>query len=341
MNDPEPIVAVLGNGLGNQMSCIAGALEYAKTKCRLGRKVVIDAIGLWKGVNKHEDGQEFTAMRFWTGLAQVKEKSRDAVSEYVHEKFLPQHFFNAVWEYKRRKKSCAILYKGYSYHHFASMEILKETVLNHIIVPTLSESVHALTGLPNLDHCFFLHIRRGDYITKLNRLLFGVDLYSTYYNSALQHFAKQLKGGARILVCSDDILWCQQNLSSLYAQVPLYAWCYCKALRADDTLTLMASCALGGITSNSSLSWWGMVLGKFKSENSTDRVYVTPENFVRILWPFQSVESSQVALPRNVKTEQTGDVYMVDKALMVLTLTLALLLLVLPVKTWVFLALSL
>ena len=313
MNDDnvEPIVAVLANGLGNQMSCIAGAIEYAKTLCS-GRRVIVDAKGICMGINKHEENaEEFAAVKFWTGMAHVHTKPQNAASEYMHEKFLP-HFqlINDAWALQRRNKNITILYKGYSYHHFATERILQETVERNVSIPPLSSSVPELTGLPSLDHCFYLHIRRGDFITLVNRIVFGINL-TAYYHAAFKRFSSKLKLGARVLVFSDDIRWCQKNLPRVYKEVPPSAWCYATAIRADDTLILMASCKLGGITANSSLSWWGMILGNYKLKEG-DKIYVTPENFIRALWPFQSIEASKVTLPRGVMSEKTGDVYIVN-----------------------------
>ena len=311
----EPVVAVLANGLGNQMSCIAGAIEYASDPRRAGRPIKLDGHGLWGGKNKHEENPpEAAALKFWPDLPRLERRQGKSVSEYAHEHFLP-HFkaLNIFWETQRRNKNVTILYKGYSYHHFASENVLKDVVTRYAIVPSPSKSIYELTAgnIRDLDNAFFIHIRRGDFKNVWNRRIFGIDLHKQYYPKALAKFAGYLHAGARVLVCSDDIPWCKKNLVRLYPQVPVAAWTYCNAARADDTLVFMASCKLGGITANSSLSWWGMVLGSYKF-HTEKRLYITPKNFIRVAWPLQSATKSRVLLPHGVVSIETGDLYMDD-----------------------------
>jgi hypothetical protein len=90
----------------------------------------------------------------------------------------------------------------------------------------------------------FLHVRRGDY---LKNPVNNVDL-TQYYKNALT-FVKPEIG---ILVCSDDIPWCKENLPKF----GLYKWIWFEG-NDVETWRAMSKCRYGGICANSTFSWWG------------------------------------------------------------------------------------
>lgn len=96
----------------------------------------------------------------------------------------------------------------------------------------------------------FMHVRRGDYlleVTKHHR----VDL-KEYFRRAL---SSAMQPNMYVLVCSDDIEWCKNNLPLLYSEyVKNWVW-----FEGNDveTLRAMARCEYGGICANSTFSWWG------------------------------------------------------------------------------------
>jgi hypothetical protein len=167
---------------------------------------------------------------------------------------------------------------------------LERLVQQHAVIPALSRSleelVPAFTAEPDgLLRATFLHVRRGDYTKAVNRVMFGLDL-ENYYRRGLALVLSKA-GAAKVLVCSDDVPWCQMHLPTLYPEVPARCWVYqsssCSGL---ETLSLMARCGQGGILANSSLSWCAAVLGRALGANRHQRTYVTPSYFLRNPWPF-------------------------------------------------------
>jgi hypothetical protein len=115
------------------------------------------------------------------------------------------------------------------------------------------------TAVPALpyDSCAFLHIRRGDYLLPVCAH-HNVDL-TTYRRCALAAYDASVK----IVVCSDDVEWCQRSLPALYGDlVADDRWVFLDAETTNiATLAVMARCGAGGICSNSTFSWWGSCLG--------------------------------------------------------------------------------
>lgn len=311
----QPIVPLMSNGLGNQMSCIAGAFEFQAACLAKGdhRQVLLDSWNVLRGKNKHEASTHVpAAIQFWPAVPSLPRDADVRRRVPVHTMGIfralrVDSVKSALLGLDWRDPGTAIEYRGIAHHHFATEDTLRETVSRHAVIPPLSAPLETLAGgLVSLEGALFLHVRRGDYHSNLVlREMFSVDLYKQYYGNALEHFAKEIAVGSHVLVCSDDIAWCTANLPARYPQVPRSAWVFSSAARADDTLVLMATCGLGGITANSSLSWWGMVLGKYKGDEQ--RKYVTPSHFTRALWPLSARKDARTLRPLGVLTENTGD----------------------------------
>jgi len=99
----------------------------------------------------------------------------------------------------------------------------------------------------------FMHVRRGDYLHLANRHHY-VDLDS-YYRTALSLFPDD----CMILVVSDDIQWCREELPRRYGDiVGAHRWILAGEQTSDyHTLGLMSQCTAGGVCANSTFSWWG------------------------------------------------------------------------------------
>jgi len=87
-----------------------------------------------------------------------------------------------------------------------------------------------------------LHVRRGDY---LNLQHVHPVCTKQYYDNALKTLGKEIEN---ILIFSDDIEWCKQNLK----------YDNCEFISDEDynELYLMSRCK-NNIIANSSFSWWG------------------------------------------------------------------------------------
>lgn len=131
----------------------------------------------------------------------------------------------------------------YGYFQYESyLKPCKSEVLNLF---DLSIRPEVLEKYNDINNAYFLHIRRGDYVGNSYHEL---DLIE-YYRRAIQHV-----GGGIAYIVSNDIEWCKQ-------------WDFLKTVphrfveeNDVDTLIIMSRCGLGGITANSTFSWWGLYL---------------------------------------------------------------------------------
>jgi hypothetical protein len=104
-----------------------------------------------------------------------------------------------------------------------------------------------------------IHIRRGDYVS-------GSDMYPLqsieYYKNGLEIIGDY----DSILVFSDDIDWCKNNL-------PFEKMLFSENLSNVEDLTLMSKCK-HNIIANSSFSWWGAYLN-----TNLHKKIVAPKNW--------------------------------------------------------------
>ena len=102
---------------------------------------------------------------------------------------------------------------------------------------------------PEIEHAYFLHARRGDYV---GNSFHELDL-TNYYKTAIERIQRTHPHAVAYIV-SNDIEWCNQW--SLLHDLPH------RFINENevDTLAIMIRCGLGGISSNSSFSWWGLYL---------------------------------------------------------------------------------
>ena len=105
-----------------------------------------------------------------------------------------------------------------------------------------------------------IHVRRGDYL-KLS------DIHPPqtveYYKNAVDIIGKNHK----FFIFSDDIVWCEQNLSFISDGV------FCKNNKDFEDLYLMSLCR-HNIIANSSFSWWGAWLNK-----NNDKKIIAPKKW--------------------------------------------------------------
>jgi hypothetical protein len=113
----------------------------------------------------------------------------------------------------------------------------------------------------------------------------------SYYDRAMNHFPED----AQCIIFSDDIEWCKRQTTFSksrrpHAPAPFFAG---RELSALDVIQLMAACTRGGITANSTLSWWG----GFLNPSQTKRVVMPTPWFTNawdtsgLYWPGSTVLS--------------------------------------------------
>ncbi|OUS41708.1 glycosyl transferase family 11-domain-containing protein [Ostreococcus tauri] len=116
-----------------------------------------------------------------------------------------------------------------------------------------------------------LHVRRGDY-TKLNELYNVLD--SNYYLRALSLIEGRID---HVIIVSDDVSWCEENLASKIAHRVVFS-----PFKDDlfDFVLLHLSEIL--VIANSSFSWWAAFLKHVRSTNKTNDASIRV--FAPALW---------------------------------------------------------
>jgi len=113
-------------------------------------------------------------------------------------------------------------------------------------------SIHKGMNFEN-EQTVSLHFRRGDYV--------GADDFYTTLNNGYYHDALDIIGDYdRVLIFSDDIAWCKENLK-------FRNMIFSEGLSNVEDLALMSKCH-HNIIANSSFSWWAAKL----NENSNKKI---------------------------------------------------------------------
>ena len=105
----------------------------------------------------------------------------------------------------------------------------------------------------------FIHVRRGDYISKTNFATFGNICTDNYYNRAIEIIEAKILN-PKYFVFSDDIEWCKKQLS--FNNATYIDWNIADNSPID--MFLMANCKYS-IIANSTFSYWGSRLITNKS----------------------------------------------------------------------------
>lgn len=110
-----------------------------------------------------------------------------------------------------------------------------------------------------------LHVRRGDYVTSKSAASVLGTLDVAYYRRAMKHLSELHK---TVVVFSDDLEWCRENLrlgeALVFPEAPL---------TPVEDLTLMSRCR-AHVIANSSFSWWGAWL-----DPTPGKLVVAPEQW--------------------------------------------------------------
>ena len=97
---------------------------------------------------------------------------------------------------------------------------------------------------------YSMHVRRGDYVYAHSEDHWGNLHRDGYYSKVLD----SIQENVILLVMSDDIAWCKENIRSKFET-------YYIEFNEYETLYLMSKCD-GNIIANSTFSWWGAFLNK-------------------------------------------------------------------------------
>jgi len=141
------------------------------------------------------------------------------------------------------------------------------------VPPELVEIVRALLPEQPWEITAFVHVRRGDYFTAWGE---PQCLPPSYTAAAVRRLAAAFArresaahGGRqrtlRLLLCSDDDAWLASAAPLALLPTDAVLTRAPPSMTAAETLVAMSLCAVGGVTANSTLSWWGGALGVMRA----------------------------------------------------------------------------
>lgn len=270
-NQTRFLYILLHGGLGNQMFQLASAYGMARNS---GRYLV--------ALNTQNKAQY---------------PHQSSAQEYTHSFFrntpcimaTPEIFQNPSIE---KYSEMGDISKGFQYHpEIVSTE--KDILLNGYFQneqyfrpyrqELLTEWQHPLLAqklqetYPNLSQSYFFHVRRGDY---LGNPLYEID-WDNYYSRALDTILELETGSEhiQIYVFSNDNEFCKtyRLFSDYLKQYPKITFTLIEGLGAMESLIFMSQCSAGGITSNSTFSWWGGYLNPRE-----DKLVILPKQWVNL-----------------------------------------------------------
>ena len=155
---------------------------------------------------------------------------------------------------------------SYKYFEKATSEIKKQFSLKSPLSKYSQQQKEIILKAPA---SISIHIRRGDYITKYEKIYAHLNL--DYYNSAAKLIKEKInKERVNIFVFSDDIGWCKQNFKSTEDVIFIEN----TTNKPDhEDLFLMSYCS-HNIIANSSYSWWAAWLNA-----NEQKIVIAPKNW--------------------------------------------------------------
>ncbi len=131
-----------------------------------------------------------------------------------------------------------------------------------------------------------LHVRRDDYLSNENQLLFGNICTEDYYKAAVAMLQGKIKNPV-FYIFSDDTDWCHKHLSFINNACIVNEY---DSIESFKDMWLMTYCK-HNIIANSSFSWWGaclnhhpesIVIAPGRWKNFNDRTNIIPKGWIRI-----------------------------------------------------------
>ena len=145
-----------------------------------------------------------------------------------------------------------------------------------------NELVEIRKQIVSIENSVSIHIRRGDYV---NHPLYGNICDKAYYQRAITYI-KEKTDCYYYIIFSNDIKWCEENLSDLLMGKNVVFVNWNKSKDSYQDMYLMSRCNYN-IIANSSFSWWGAWLNYHE-----DKIVICPTKW-------NNIKSSKFDLPQS------------------------------------------
>lgn len=251
-------IVTLSGRLGNQMFQFAFFL-YLQFKLGGKRCFYLDPQGCEELLSVFSIPSSYLLPKeFFVPLSKVNTKQIEVVVEEQVSRI--QHFEDSAFP--------IVYYRGY-WQCCSYVNACAETIKTHFAFQNAPLNASSISLLRHIrTSCSVsIHIRRGDYLSPQNKLVYDNLCTLSYYKKAIAQIKKRVSEPLTFFIFTDDPEWVKKNLS-----LPHSMLIDCNR-GADDwqDMALMAACR-HHILANSSFSWWGAWLG----DSSLSQV-ITPD----------------------------------------------------------------
>lgn len=264
------IIVEINGGLGNQLFQYASAKSLA-LHCRTTLKL---ETRFFTAANKSHDLHYFHIDDQAAGEDEVLQFEKRNLLRKITDRLKPNHtrriYRESDYTYDKNffKASCHVYLKGLrqSEKYFLPYEQEIRKLLQ--IKPQYIQHLYGIKEEITSCNSVSIHIRRGDYLTKVALEVLGLQPLE-YYETAIQQIAARVENPV-FYIFSDDIDWAQKNLSTNYAHH------YASGLLSRNTIEdfyLMTQCR-HHILANSTFSWWAAWLNDYK-----EKVVIAPKKW--------------------------------------------------------------
>jgi len=257
----KPVVSVIAYGLGNQLYQFA--VGYALSR-RLDCPLLLD-ISWYSEIPDQATprvfnlpqliGSEGYSIATYGRLQHLRDRLSRLSRLSLHR---PYRFGVPVWSTGRKSfgedffaldaPRCITGVPG----HYPFFEAVEPEIRRRILSSGPAERARA--RLPDLAHRTFVHVRRGDLVSSPSVTATLRSLGAEYYREAMQRYEDR-EGPTEFLVFSDDIRAAREAIDSRFRVE------FAELGTEFEDFAAMAQCA-GGVTANSSYSWWAAFLGR-------------------------------------------------------------------------------
>jgi hypothetical protein len=237
------VIPTIAQGLGNRLFKLANAISYAT---KYNKKLILCS-KYYDNNNVHSD-IDYTDIFFKDiPLIDYDELPRD-IRKY-------DEFRGMFIRYMDIPNIQNVLLSGYfqSYKYFES---IKDIIYNRFRCPLNYNNL--IREKYNIDNGCFIHIRRGDYNNSKYDILLGTKYYEWCIN-----YMSSVNKDVIFYIISNDMEWCKNNNNFINLKNCVYV-----NDNELECLWLMELCKVGGICANSTFSWWGGWLNKYRYNNS-------------------------------------------------------------------------
>lgn len=283
------IIVRLNGGLGNQLFQYALGRHLAllnNTELKLDifgysinakRYYLLNNFNIQAKLASREEISDLTSRLFAFGYTRNNIGSKFLRRFTTHQKFMKntQHIFEKRLFFFQKEilKLQGDFYLDGYWQNPNYFTAIRNTLIQELQLKESSVGDEIIESITN-NQSVSIHVRRGDYISNKHNRRIYYELPIDYYKLAIAYLKTKIESPI-FYIFSDDVTWCQQNISS---DVNL-DFIYPKSRSCYDDFHLMSKCK-HHIIANSTFSWWAAWLN-----TNLEKIVISPEKWFNFFTP--------------------------------------------------------